>query len=51
MKSGTFFLEEITPFESMLHRAERVLAQRTTKSTTALMAQKTWTRSLQIRMS
>ena len=31
MKSGTFFLEEITPFESMLHRAERVLAQRTTK--------------------
>lgn len=31
MRFGTYFLEEITPYESMLHRAERVLLQRTTR--------------------
>ncbi|HEX2863538.1 MAG TPA: hypothetical protein VHN99_03130 [Deinococcales bacterium] len=31
MKSGTFFLEEITPYEAMMHRADRILAQRTTR--------------------
>jgi spermidine synthase len=31
MKFGTYFLEEITPYESMMHRAERILVQRTTK--------------------